>query len=262
MNTNNFSKNLTFWDHFDELRSCIFRILAAVLCCAIVAFCFKEVLFYIVLAPKYADFVTYRLIHQITGNVFDFAVDLVNINLAQQFIIHMKVAGCFGLLCVSPYIIIELFRFISPALYCHEKKYAVKAVVVGYMMFVLGVLLNYFLIFPMTVKFLGTYQVDSEVRNIISLESYISTLITLSFTLGILFEIPILSWILAKLGFLTDGVMKKYRRHAIVLILIIAAIITPTADAFTLSLVSVPIYLLYEISIAIVHRTVRNESKN
>lgn len=257
----NSSSDKSFWDHFDELRACIIRIVVAVLGCAVVAFCFKDLLFSIVLAPKYADFVTYRLIHRITGNAFDFAIDLVNINLAQQFIIHMKVAGCFGLLCVSPYIIFELFRFIAPALYTNEKKYAIKAVSAGYVMFMLGVLLNYFLIFPMTVKFLGTYQVSDAVRNIISLESYISTLIMLSFTLGILFELPILSWVLAKLGVLSDAVMKKYRRHAIVLIVIIAAIITPTGDAFTLSLVSIPIYLLYELSILVVHRTCVNRSK-
>ena len=167
----------------------------------------------------------------------------------------MKVAFYFGLLCVSPYLLYELFKFVAPALYTSERKYAVTALVGGCVMFFAGVLLNYFIICPMTVRFLGNYQVSAEVQNIISLESYISTLLMLSLTLGILFEIPILCWLLAKFGLLTEAPMKKYRRHAIVVILVVAAIITPTADAFTLTIVALPIYLLYELSIVIVKKT-------
>jgi sec-independent protein translocase protein TatC len=125
----------------------------------------------------------------------------------------------------------------------------------GYLLFMLGVLLNYFLIFPLTFRFLGTYQVSALVENTITLTSYVDTLMMLSLMMGIVFEIPILSWLFAKLGFLTSSFMKKYRRHAIVLILIVAAFITPTSDVFTLMLVSLPMYLLYEISIGVVKRT-------
>lgn len=247
----------SFWDHLDELRSCLIRMIIAVLVCGVVAFCFKDLLFRIMLAPKEASFITYQLIERLTGRAWDFSLSLINIDLAQQFIIHMKVAFYFGLLCVSPYLLYELFKFIAPALYTSEKKHAVKALVGGCLMFFAGVLLNYFIIFPVTVRFLGSYQVSAEVANIISLESYISALLMLSLTLGILFEIPILCWLLAKFGLLTEAPMKKYRRHAIVVILILAAIITPTADAFTLTLVALPIYLLYEVSILIVKKTAK-----
>lgn len=246
---------LSFWDHLDVLRGCLVKIVVAVLGCGIVLFCFKDALFAVVFAPKDANFITYRIFDRLVGDIPNFTVNLINTGLAQQFIVHVKVALCAGVLCVSPYILYVLFHFISPALYSTEKKYTLKAVGGGYVMFVLGVLMNYFLIFPLTFRFLGTYQVSSEVQNLISLESYIGTLLMLSLMLGVVFEIPVLCWLLAKFGLLKSAFMKKYRRHAIVAILAISAIITPTADAFTLSLVALPIYMLYEISIAIVRRT-------
>ena len=166
----------------------------------------------------------------------------------------MKTALYAGILCVSPYILYQLMRFISPALYEDEKSYVYKVVGFGYVMFIVGVLLSYFLIFPLTFRFLGTYQVSGDVANMISLESYISTLMGMNLMMGLVFELPIICWLFAKLGFLTADFMKNYRKHAVVLILIIAAIITPTSDVFTLSLVSFPMWLLYEISILIVNR--------
>ena len=164
----------------------------------------------------------------------------------------MKTALYAGILCVSPYILYQLMRFISPALYEDEKSYVYKVVGLGYVMFIVGVLLSYFLIFPLTFRFLGTYQVSGDVANMISLESYISTLMGMNLMMGLVFELPIICWLFAKLGFLTADFMKNYRKHAVVLILIIAAIITPTSDVFTLSLVSFPMWLLYEISIKVV----------
>ena len=247
-------ENLTFWDHVEELRHCLFRILIAALVASVVAFCFKDALFTIVLAPKNADFVTYHLFERLTGDVSQFSLSLINVNLAQQFIVHMKVALYVGLLVASPYIIYVLFGFIAPALFDSERRFAVRAVTSGYLMFIAGVLLNYFLIFPLTVRFLGSYQVSSDVANLISLESFISTLLMLSLMIGIVFELPVLCWLLAKMGVLKSTFMKQYRRHAIVVIVALAAIITPTADAFTLSLVAIPIYLLFEISVLIVKR--------
>ncbi len=147
----------------------------------------------------------------------------------------------------------------SPALYADERKYVVRVVGGGYAMFLLGVAVSYFLIFPLTFRFLGTYQVSGEVENMISLQSYISTLMTMSLAMGLamglVFEIPILSWLFAKLGFLSAGFMRRYRKHAVVVILVVAAIITPTSDVFTLSLVALPMWLLYEVSIWVVSRT-------
>lgn len=167
----------------------------------------------------------------------------------------MKTALCVGVLCASPYILYQLFRFVSPALYANEKKYVVRMVGGGYIMFMAGVAISYFLIFPLTFRFLGTYQVSGEVENMIALQSYISTLMTMSLTMGIVFEFPVLSWLFAKLEFLSADFMRKYRKHAVVIILVVAAIITPTSDVFTLSLVALPMWILYEISILIVNRT-------
>lgn len=253
MTTNN--SELSFWEHLDELRGCIVRIGVSIIVCSLLAFCFKDLLFSIVLAPKNADFVTYRLFELLGAEVDSFSVNLINTELAQQFLIHVKISFFAGTLLMSPYILFVLFRFISPALYSTEKRVAVKAVGAGYIMFILGVALSYFLIFPLTFHFLGTYQVSAEVVNFISLSSYIGTLLLLCLLMGILFEIPILCWILSRLGFIKADLMRKYRRHAIVAICIIAAIITPTADAFTLFVVALPIYLLYELSICIVRRS-------
>ena len=228
---------MTFWDHLDELRSRLWRMLVAVLLAAVVCFIFKEQLFIIVLAPKGDN------------------ISLINIEITQQFFTHMRVAFWMGIIVVSPYILYQLFAFVAPGLYALERRLAIRAAGGGYLLFLAGVLLNYFIIFPFTVQFLGTYQVSNEVSNQISLSSYISLLTVMSLLMGVVFELPILCWLLGKFGILKSTFMCKYRRHAIVVILIIGAIITPTGDPFTLSLVSIPIYLLWELSIVIVKRT-------
>ncbi|WP_418232853.1 twin-arginine translocase subunit TatC [Butyricimonas virosa] len=255
------SEKQSFWDHLDILRVSLVKIAAVTAVFAVVAFFFKEALFSVILAPKDADFITYRWLYFFSGWVTDeqaqdFYVKLINTGLAQQFMIHMKVAMCTGVLCASPYILYQLFRFVSPALYANERKYVVRVVGYGYIMFMVGVLISYFLIFPLTFRFLGTYQVSDQVENMISLQSYISTLLMMSLAMGIVFEIPILSWLFAKLGFISADFMRRYRRHAVVIILVVAAIITPTSDVFTLLLVSLPMWLLYEVSILIVKRSV------
>ncbi len=250
----------SFWDHLDVLRAAIVKSMLVAIMFGVAAFCFKEELFAVILAPKDVDFITYRLLYSLSGLVTeagapDFLVKLINTGLAEQFIIHMKTALCAGILCASPYILYQLFRFVSPALYADERKYVVRVVGGGYAMFLLGVAVSYFLIFPLTFRFLDTYQVSGEVENMIALQSYISTLMTMSLAMGLVFEIPILSWLVVKLGFLSVDFMRRYRKHAIVAILVVAAIITPTSDVFTLSLVALPMWLLYEISILMVHRT-------
>ncbi len=256
-------KASSFWDHLDELRGVLIKIVVGVVAAGIIAFFFKEELFSAILAPKESGFITYRLFESIelffssekesfVSSVEPFSISLVNIELAQQFMIHVKMSMCIGFLVVFPYLLYELFHFVSPALYTHERQYASRVICSGYLLFMAGVALSYFLIFPITLRFLGTYQVSSEVENIISLSSYISTLLLLSFMMGILFEIPILCWLFAKLGLITATFMRTYRRHAIVILLIVAAFITPTSDIFTLLLVATPIYLLYEASIYIV----------
>mgnify|MGYP002522879332 CR=1 FL=1 len=243
-------EGLTFWDHLDELRSVIIRILVISVLAGIVAFCLKDELFAIVLAPRSSDFVTYRLM-----GVEPFSIHLMNTGLTEQFMIHMKTAFFAGFLVASPYVIYLLFRFVSPALYDNERKYATALVSSGYLMFVLGTLLNYFLIFPLTVKFLGTYQVSEDVANMLTLQSYMDTLLMMSLVMGIVFELPVVSWLLGRMGLVNAQMMSQWRKHAIVAILVVAAIITPTTDAFTLFIVALPIWLLYELSILIVKTT-------
>lgn len=244
-----------FWGHLEELRGCLIKALVAVMVSTIAAFCCKEWLFAIVMAPSQSGFVTYRLFERITGIASPFYVELFNPELAQQFLVHVKVSLWVGLLLVSPYVLYLLFHFVAPGLYKNEKRYAVRAVGSGYIMFLIGVALNYFVIFPLTFRFLGTYQVSAAVPNQIALSSYIDMLLVLCLMMGVVFELPVLSWLLAKIGLLKADFMTKYRRHAVVVILIIAAVITPTGDALTLSVVSLPIYLLYEMSVIIVRRT-------
>lgn len=256
------SDQLTFWDHLDQLRGSIIRILAVVMVLGFAAFFFKEQLFTVLLAPKHHSFITYRLFERVTGaSIGEFSVNMINTGLAQQFMIHLKAAFAVGLLLASPYILHVIYSFVSPALYRSERRVAVRLVGGGYVMFMLGVALSYFVIFPLTFRFLGTYQVSGDVPNLISLESYMSTLFLLCIVMGVMFELPVASWVLARMGFVGVDFMRRYRRHAIVAILVVAAVITPTADAFTLCVVSLPIYLLYEFGILLAVRAEKKRLK-
>lgn len=235
--------------------------LCAVTVFTIGAFCFKEQLFDTILAPLNNRFWTYRLFESISQALHipgmradNFQIHLINTQLSGQFLIHMNLSLYAGIILSSPYLIYQLFQFISPALYKKERTYSLRAILWGYALFIIGVLFCYFIVFPFALRFLALYQVSPEVDNTITIQSYTETLCTLSMLSGITFEIPILAWVLAKTGFITVSFMKKYRRHSIMVTLIIAAIITPTSDVVTLLLVSLPMLLLYEISIGIVRR--------
>ena len=244
------SKELTFWDHLDVLRSSLIRMAVAVAVFAVAAFVLKEQLFSVVLAPRSSDFVTYRLL-----GVEPFHLHLMNTGLTEQFMIHMRTALYAGLLVASPCVLYELFRFVSPGLYQNERRYAGWIVGAAYVMFLVGTLVNYFVVFPLTVRFLGTYQVSPDVANMLTLQSYVDTLLGMSLVMGVVFELPVVCGLMGRMGLLTDQWMSDYRRHAIVAILIVAAIITPTTDVFTLFVVALPIYLLYEASIILVRLT-------
>ncbi len=250
----NDSGSLTFWEHLDILRGSLIHMLVAAIVAGVAAFLLKDWLFDVVLAPSSSDFITYRLL-----GVEPFRIELVNTGLTEQFMIHMKVSLVAGILIASPYILYLLFRFISPALYDNERRYSVRLTVAAYLMFLFGVAVNYFVIFPLTVRFLGTYQVSDDIHNLLTISSYVDTLAMMSLVFGIVFEIPVISWLLARFGLLKSVWMSRYRRHAIVAIVIVAAVITPTSDVFTLFMVSLPIWLLYEASVLIVRIT---ENKN
>ncbi len=244
----------TFWEHLEVLRWVVLRSLAVTVVFGVVAFCLKDWLFAVVLAPRTSDFVTFRYL-----GVAPFSVHLMNIGLTEQFMTHIRVSFYTGILCAAPYILYELFRFVSPGLYDRERRAGFWVVASGYLMFMAGTLLNYFLIFPLTVRFLGTYQVSADVENMLTLQSYIDTLLSMSLVMGIIFELPVVSAILGRMGIINGQLMSRYRRHAIVAILIVAAIITPTTDVFTLFIVSLPIWLLYELSILVVPKGVTGQ---
>ena len=248
---------LTFGGHLEVLRKMLFRIIGVASAIAMVVFCCKDTTFDLLLAPSEYDFCTYRWIEcclQSLGSNFHFEkynVDLIATDLSSQFMTHLTTSCILGLLGSSPFIMYELFKFVSPALYDNEKKYSVQVVVAIYVLFMLGVLMSYFMIFPISFRFLGTYSVSSKVHSTITLDSYIDTFTTLTFVMGVVFQFPIIAFFLGKLHLVSSKKLSDYRKHSFLIIMLMAAIITPP-DLMTLILVTIPLYLLYEVSIRIV----------
>ena len=242
----------------------LFRILAVVMVFAIVIFCFKDKTFELLMAPSQWDFITYRYIEKILhwlGSSFTFNeyhINLIATELSSQFMTHVTTALYLGLLVASPYVLVELFRFITPALYENEKKYSVRIAIAMYLLFVVGVLMSYFILFPISFRFLGTYSVSDMVESNITLRSYIGTFTTLTLIMGLVFQLPVVAYFLGKIGAVQSNLLKRYRKHALVVIMVTAAIITPP-DLMTLVLVTIPLYLLYEVSISILKRMERRK---
>ncbi|MFI3318747.1 MAG: twin-arginine translocase subunit TatC [Rikenellaceae bacterium] len=253
---------LPFWDHIDELRGVATRIVVAFVVAIPIIFCLKKPLFEIILAPSKSDFIVYRAFSWIASHlpfaenlsIDSFHVELINIELASQFFIHIKTSIFVAFVIIFPYIIAQLYGFIAPALHSNQRQYSTAVILSSFMLFISGVLLSYFIIFPFSFRFLSTYQVTTEVANMISLSSYMGTFLSLSLMMGIVFEIPILTWLLAKMGVITYDMLREFRKHVFVVVLIISAIITPTGDIITLALVAMPIYLLHELSLLAIKR--------
>lgn len=257
---NNQNDNLmTIGEHLEVFRKMLFRIIGITVCLTVIIFCAKETTFKVLFAPCDNHFITYRLIEDTLGQMgmnFHFepySIQMINTELSSQFMTHVSTSVYMALLLVSPYIVIELYYYIAPALYENERHYSVVVATAIYLLFILGVVMSYFILFPFALRILGTYQVAESVVNQINLDSYISTFVTLTLMMGLVFQLPILSFFLAKMGILDAVFMKQYRRHAFVLIGIIAAIITPP-DLFTCFMVMIPMYGLYELSVLIVER--------
>ena len=267
----NSSGEMSFLGHLEALRWHLFRAVIAVMTMAIVLFFFKEFLFDgILLAPKSPEFLTYKILCSI-GNKLNLGDDfcitvipftLISTDISAQFTTHMWVAFIAGLVVSFPYVVWEIWRFIKPALSTKEKSYARGIVFYTSFLFMLGILFGYYVITPMTVNFLGNYQVSEQVKNTITLDSFISIVTTMTLITGIVFELPIVVYFLSKVGILTPTFMRTYRRHAVVVILIIAAVITPTSDATTLVMVALPLYVLYEISILVSAYVLKEKNKN
>ena len=259
---------MTFWDHLDELRRVLFRVIGVWLVLAIGYFIAMPYLFdSVILAPCHNDFIFYDLLRsigekfQLTDDFFtqQFQVKIININLTAPFFIHMSTAFWMSVVTAMPYLLWEVWHFISPALYPRERRGVRKALMIGTVMFFIGVLLGYFMVYPLTLRFLSTYQLSAEIETVLSLDSYIDNFMMLILCMGIAFELPLVTWLLSLLGLVNKSFLKKYRRHAIVLIVIVAAIITPTGDPFTLSVVAIPMCLLYEMSIWMIRDRKRGE---
>lgn len=249
---------LTFGGHLEVLRRMLFRILGVAGAIAVAVFFLKDVTWRLLLAPSEWDFVTYSGIECLMRTVGfadfrfeEYHVELIATDLSSQFMTHVTTAVYLGLLGASPYILYELFRFVSPALYENERRYSVRAVFVIYALFILGVLMSYYVLFPVSFRFLGTYSVAERVHSTITLDSYVSTFTTLTLLMGVVFQLPVIAFALAKMGFITSSMLSRYRKHAFLLIMVVAAVITPP-DLMTLVLVTIPLYLLYEVSIRVV----------
>lgn len=271
---------MSFLDHLEELRWHLVRSVLAIVVVAIAVFIFKSIVIDIILlGPSKSDFFTTRqlcnfghFMHELIagwgregGNpdalcLNQVPVDLQNINMAGQFLAHIKISLIAGIIVAFPYIIYEFWKFISPALYSKEKKHARGAVFAISMLFLLGVAFGYFIIAPLSINFLYNYHLSDQIDNNIQLMSYISIVASISLAAGILFELPSIIYFLSKIGLITPKFLKKYRRHALVIMLILSAIITPP-DIFSQILVCVPLIILYEISIRISRRINRKREK-
>ena len=245
---------MTTGGHLEVLRQMLFRILGVAGTIAVVIFCFKDTTWQLLLAPSEWDFCTYRWIES-AFQFFDmdfrfeeFHVNLIATDLSSQFMTHITTAVYLGLLGASPYILYELFHFISPALYENERKYSLQVTVIIYVLFILGVLMSYFVLFPISFRFLGTYSVSAKIVSNITLDSYISTFVSLTLVMGVVFQLPVIAFFLGKMGVVTSDMLSQYRKHSFLVIMLVAAIITPP-DLMTLILVTIPLYLLYEVSI-------------
>jgi sec-independent protein translocase protein TatC len=260
-------REMTFWEHLDELRGVLIRGIIAIAVVTIVAFSFKNILFdVIILGPKNSDFITYRVLCKL-GKMLSMnslcldttSLHLINISLAGQFMAHITTSFIAGLVVASPYIIWEFWRFIKPGLTDNERKNTRGAVLVISTLFLTGILFSYFLAVPLMVNFLGNYQVSASVINTIALDSYTSAVTTMTLLMGLIFEFPIVVLFLTKIGVLTPSFMTKHRKHTIVIILIVAGLITPSPDAFTQLVVAIPLYALYEISVILSKRYSRKQ---
>lgn len=237
---------MSFLDHLEELRGTIIRSVAIIMAVFVVLFFFKSYVFDgMVLRPTRPGFWLYRLLG------VSLNIELINIDIAAQFFTHIKVTFVLALILCFPVLCYEVWKFIVPALYENEIKVVRRAFGLGAGLFYAGLAIGYFIVMPVILVFFNGYQVSSAVENTFALTSYISIFTSMVFLMGLLFEFPSVLAVLSHFGLVTREMMKKYRRHALLVILILSAIITPTGDPFTLLVVSVPLYALYELSIII-----------
>lgn len=258
------AEQATFWDHLDALRGVLVRVAVVVAVAAVGAFIIMPWFFdHVVLAPCRPDFPLYHILDYISAHspvatgfsVEPFSLEPVSLELTSQFFVHFSAACWTAAVIAFPIIIYLLWGFVAPALYEHEKRGIRRAFLFGNLMFYLGVACGYFIVFPLALRFLATYHLSDNIATVVSLDSYMDNFYTLILLMGAIFELPLLAWLLGKMGLVSKQFFKKYRRHAIVALLIVAAMITPTGDPFTLLAVFIPIYALWEFSSTLVPST-------
>jgi sec-independent protein translocase protein TatC len=260
---------MSFLGHIEALRWHLVRSAIAIVVLAGVAFCFPEILFgKIIFGPKDPNFFTYQFLCRLSHDwgmkdalcFTDFNFKFQNIDMTGQFTLAMWGAIVAGLVLAFPYVLWEIWRFIKPALKEKESKAATGFIAWATGLFLMGILFGYYIVTPMAIYFLGNYQVDPSIPNNIDIDSYISVVTTLVLLMGLVFELPIIIYFLARFGIITGAFMGKYRKHAVIVILIVAAVITPTTDIFTQMLVAVPLWVLYEASIIVAKRVEKNRA--
>lgn len=252
-------KEMTFLDHLEELRWHIIRAFSAILLFTVIAFISKDFIFgVLILGPSKPDFATYKFFCYL-AQLWDMptlCIDKLNFTLQSrqmtgQFMMHITSSFVAGFIVAFPYVCWEVWRFIKPGLYIKERKATSGIVFFVTLLFVIGLLFGYYVISPMSINFLANYQLDPSILNQFDITSYISTLVMMVLASGLMFQLPMVIWVLTKIGIITPNFMRTYRRHSIMVILIIAAIITPSPDIFSQILVAFPLYILYEGSIFI-----------
>lgn len=265
--TNNNRAEMSFLEHLEVLRWHLVRASIVVGIFTILIFAFSTFVFdEIILAQKRSDFWTYRMFCQLSewlgkGDSLclgEINFDLINIEMSGQFTMHIMVSVIGGLILAFPYLLFELWKFISPALKIKERKYAQRLIFSGSFLFAIGILFGYYFISPLSVQFLGNYQVSELISNQISVDSFISTITTVTLSSGLIFQLPLIIFFLSKVGIVTPEFLRKYRKHAIVVILIISAILTPP-DVMSQILMSIPLLILYEFSIFVSKRVVNSK---
>ncbi len=267
MSKTQINSKLTFSEHLDELRKALTKISFTVIVFMVIIFCFKDNVFRFLLGPCESDFATFRILRKLLSLIrpdiplYPGNIELITTDISSQFMAHLSVSFYLGIMIASPYILYELMRYVTPALYEKEKKYAYKILLAIYLLFFLGMVVSYWILFPISCRFLASYSVSPDVKALISLDSYMSLFISLTILMGVVFQLPVLALSFAKMGIIDNKFMSHYRRHAFILIVVIAAIITPP-DILTLIIVALPLYFLYEVSIIGVKLLCRRESKS
>jgi len=249
----NLEAEMSFFDHLEALRWHLIRSAIAVVVLSIVAFLNYDFIFQIIMGPSRPDFWTYRMMCKLGEGfcITKFNAEIINTEVAGQFMLQINSSVIIGIILSIPYILWEIWRFIKPALLEKERKAASGFVFWASLLFLIGILFGYYVIAPESVSFLANYSVSNEIRNTFTISSYLSMVVTITLIIGIVFELPMLIFILASLGILTGTFMKKTRRYAIVILLILGAVISPSPDFVTTMIATLPLFVLYEVGIVV-----------